>query len=59
LVESGRALVSRDYRQADSPRSFQSVPELIAAIEDYLKCHKQSPRAFIWKASADSIMTKM
>src|SRR6476659_2504660 len=35
--------------------SFQSVPELISAIEDYLRCHNQNPRVFVWKASADSI----
>ncbi len=39
--------------------SFHRVPEFIAAIEDYLKSHNQNPRVFVWKASADSIMTKI
>src|SRR6266536_40328 len=56
-------LVERWFREITDKRirrgSFQSVPELIAAIKDYLKCHNQNPRVFVWKASADSIMTKI
>jgi transposase len=56
-------LVERWFREITDKRirrgSFRSVPELIAAIEDYLKCHNQNPRVFVWKASADSIMTKI
>lgn len=56
-------LVERWFREITDKRirrgSFQSVPELIAAIEDYLKCHNQNPRVFVWQASADSIMTKI
>lgn len=46
-------------RKAASCGSFQSIPELVAAIEGYLKCHNQNPRVFFWKASADSMMTKL
>ena len=56
-------LVERWFREITDKRirrgSFHSVPQLIAAIEDYLKCHNQNPRVFVWKASADSIMTKI
>jgi transposase len=56
-------LVERWFREITDKRirrgSFHSVPQLIAAIEDYLKCHNQNPRVFAWKASADSIMTKI
>jgi transposase len=56
-------LVERWFREITDKRirrgSFHSVPELTAAIEDYLKCHNQNPRVFVWKASADSIMTKI
>ena len=55
-------LVERWFREITDKRirrgSFHNVAELIAAIEDYLKCHNQNPRLFVWKASADSIMTK-
>src|SRR5213079_879355 len=51
-------LVERWFREITDKRirrgSFQSVPELIAAIKDYLKSHNQNPRVFVWKASADS-----
>ena len=56
-------LVERWFREITDKRirrgSFHNVAELIAAIEDYLKCHNQNPRVFVWKASADSIMTKI
>ena len=56
-------LVERWFREITDKRirrgSFHNVAELIAAIEDYLKCHNQNPRVFAWKASADSIMTKI
>src|SRR5437868_2569777 len=56
-------LVERWFREITDKRirrgSFQSVPELIAVIKDYLKSHNQNPRVFVWKASADSIMTKI
>src|SRR2546425_4184030 len=56
-------LVERWFREITDKRirrgSFQSVPELTAAIKDYLKSHNQNPRVFVWKASADSIMTKI
>jgi transposase len=56
-------LVERWFREITDKRirrgSFHNVAELIAAIEDYLKCHNQNPRIFAWKASADTIMTKI
>ena len=39
--------------------SFRGAPDLIAAIEDYLKCHNQNARVFVWKVSVNSIMTKI
>ena len=38
---------------------FRSVPELIAAIEDYMHNHNQNPRVFVWTASVESIMAKI
>src|SRR6266487_294753 len=56
-------LVERWFREITDKRirrgSFQNFPELIAAIEDYLKCHNQNPRVFVWNASAESIMSKI
>jgi transposase len=56
-------LVERWFREITDKRirrgSFHNVAALIAAIEDYLKCHNQNPRVFAWKASADTIMTKI
>jgi transposase len=38
---------------------FHSVPDLITAIEDYLKAHNDDPKPFIWTASIDSILEKV
>jgi transposase len=38
---------------------FHSVPDLIAAIEEYMKVHNNEPQAFVWTATAESILTKV
>ena len=38
---------------------FPSVPDLIAAIEDYLATHNDNPRPLIWTATVESILTKV
>ena len=56
-------LVERWFREITDKRirrgTFRSVPELIAAIEDYMSNHNQNPRVFIWTASVASILTKI
>ena len=38
---------------------FQSVPDLIAAIETYLKTNNDNPTPFVWTATANSILEKV
>lgn len=38
---------------------FASVPDLIAAIEDYLNATNQDPKPFVWTATAESILNKV
>jgi transposase len=38
---------------------FKSVPDLIAAIEEYLKTTNQDPKPFAWTATAESILEKV
>jgi hypothetical protein len=56
-------LVERWFREITDKRirrgAFRSVPELIAAIEDYMSNHNQNPRVFVWTASVESILTKI
>jgi transposase len=56
-------LVERWFREITDKRirrgTFQSVPELIAAIQEYLKNHNQNPKIFVWTASVDRIMAKV
>ncbi len=38
---------------------FQSVPDLIAAIENYLQAHNDDPKPFVWTATAEEILAKV
>jgi len=35
------------------------VPDLIAAIEDYMAANNDKPKPFVWTATADAILTKV
>jgi len=56
-------LVERWFREITTKRirrsSFHSVPELIQAIEDYIKINNQNPKPFIWTKTADEIIAKV
>ena len=56
LVERGfRELTDKALRRG----SFNSVPDLITAIENYLNTHNDDPKTFIWTATAESILAKV
>ena len=38
---------------------FNSVPDLIAAIEDYLQANNDDPKPFVWTATAEDILAKV
>jgi transposase len=38
---------------------FRSIPDLIAAIEDYLTATSNDPRPFVWAATAEDILQKV
>jgi transposase len=63
LSISWLTMVERWFRELTVKRirrgSFQSVPELVTAISDYLNGHNQQPRAFVWTATAESILAKI
>ena len=56
-------LVERWFRELTDKRIrrgvFHSVPELVAAIEEYLAVHNADPKPFVWTATADQIMEKV
>jgi len=56
-------LVERWFRELTDKRlrrgSFWSVPDLIAAIRDYLDGHNQNPKIFVWSAPVERIMAKV
>jgi transposase len=56
-------MVERFFRDLSQQRirrgNFHSVPELIAAIEEYIQHHNQHPKAFIWTAKASDILEKV
>lgn len=56
-------LVERWFREITDKRirhgTFESVPALVAAIEEYLANHNQNPRVFVWSALVDRILEKI
>ena len=38
---------------------LKSVPDQIAAIEDYPRVHNEDPKPFTWAATAEQILTKV
>jgi len=56
-------LVERWFRDLTQRRLrrgvFTGVPDLIAAIEEYLQIHNEDPKPFVWTASVQSILDKV
>jgi transposase len=55
-------LVERWFGELTNKRirrdSFFSVPDLIAAIEEFLEAWNENPRPFVWVATVESILAK-
>src|SRR5712691_5848788 len=56
LVERWFCEITRDRIRRGT---FESVPALIVAIEEYLSHYNQAPRRFIWTKDADMILDKI
>jgi len=56
-------LVERWFRELTEKRvrrgSFTSVPELVAAIKEYLVASNADPKPFVWHTSAQAIINKL
>ena len=56
-------MVERWFREITDKRirrgTFHSVPELIAAIQEFLDNHNQAPKVFMWTASVQAILAKV
>ena len=56
-------MVERWFREITDKRirrgTFKSVPDLIAAIKEYLENNNQNPKVFVWTAPAEKILTKI
>jgi transposase len=56
-------LVERWFRELTTKRIrrgvFQSVPDLIAAIDEYIQVHNEQAKPFVWTASAEKILAKV
>jgi len=56
-------MVERWFREITDKRIrrgvFRNVPELIAAIQEYLENHNQNPHIFTWTASVEQILIKV
>lgn len=56
-------MVERFFRSLSTDRLergvFKSVPELIAAIDEYIALHNENPKPFVWTAQANDILQKV
>ena len=56
-------MVERFFRDITTERLrngvFRSVPELTAAIKEYIAVHNRNPKPFIWTAKAHDILAKV
>lgn len=56
-------LVERWFREITDKRirrgTFRNVEQLIQAITEYITCHNQSPKPYVWTAKADEILAKV
>lgn len=56
-------MVERWFREITDKRIrrgvFHSVPQLIAAIEEYLASHNSNPKIFTWTRDAETILAKV
>ena len=57
------SMVERYFRDIKTERLrrgvFTSVPELVAAINEYVAHHNKEPKPFIWTKSARDILQKV
>ena len=56
-------LIERWFREITDKRlrrgMFHNVPQLIAAINEYIETAQRRPEPFVWTAQADEILTKV
>jgi hypothetical protein len=56
-------MVERFFRDLTTERLqrgvFRSVPELVAAIQEYVEVQNENPKPFIWTAKAKDILQKV
>ncbi len=56
-------MVERFFRSLSTDRVergvFKSVPELIAAINEYIAVHNENPKPFVWTAKVNDILQKV
>ena len=56
-------LVERWFRELTDKRirrgSFPSVPDLIAAIQEFIEANNDTPKPFVWTASVEKILAKI
>jgi transposase len=56
-------LIERWFAELTNKRirrgSFLSVPDLVAAIQEFLRVWNENPKPFVWTATVDSIVAKL
>jgi hypothetical protein len=56
-------LIERWFRELTTKRirrdAFPSVPDLISANEEFLEAWNENPKPFVWRATVESIFSKL
>ena len=60
MMNEAATITFTDQQRTELERGvFRIVPELIAAIEEYIAMHNQNPKPFVWTAKANDILQKV
>jgi transposase len=56
-------VIERFFRDLDQKRlkrgSFQNVPHLVEAINEYVRVHNENPKPIVWTATVERILEKV
>jgi len=58
VAEPGRALVREIPRKRIPYGVFKSVPELVEAIDEFIRLYNKNHESFVWTNTVDDILAK-
>ncbi|MGD9726806.1 MAG: hypothetical protein AB7G68_12420 [Nitrospiraceae bacterium] len=59
MAEPCRVVVGEITRKRIRRSVFTSVPELVAAIDKFIRLHNKNPKPFVWTKTVGDILKKI